>query len=102
MLDDDGYPTDAALERLRQWDIADPRGWLEFARSLWWSKDWGWPKLEGEVSTGGWSGNESIIAAMREAHFGILWHQVWWQTRRGGHYLISLTNPPPMAGRRRA
>lgn len=90
LLDSDGYPTEYALEKLRTWSPTDPRGWLEFARSLWWMRDWGWPALEGEVSTGGWSGNESIIRAMQEAC--LLWHQVWWQTRRGGHYLLSMTD----------
>lgn len=94
-FDADGYPTETALDRLRTWPVTDPKGWLEFARSLWWQRDWGWPALEGEVSTGGWSGNESIIGAMRDAH--ILWHQVWWQTRKGGHYLLFISRPDALA-----
>lgn len=96
MPDAEGYPTDEELQRLRDWDMADPRGWLDFARSLWHWADWGWPtpavKSEEpiEVSTGGWSGNESIIEAMQQAHFGVLWHAVWEQTRKGGHYILSL------------
>lgn len=98
MLDADGYPTEAALERIRGWPIADPKGWLEFCRSLWWAADWGWTEPEGEVSTGGWSGNEAIIGAMQHAQQGMLWYQVWWQTRRGGHYLIGLTKPRRSSG----
>lgn len=83
------YPTEDELQRLRDWPLNDPRGWLEFARSLWWMQDWGWPELEGEVSTAGWSGNEEIIDAMQDAHMGLLWHQVWESTRRGGHYMFA-------------
>jgi hypothetical protein len=82
--------TENDVRRLREWSLDDPKGWLEFARSLWWMADWGWPELEGIVSTGGWSGNEDIIDVMRSAHDGLLWHQVWQQTRRGGHYMFVL------------
>lgn len=92
-VDAEGYPTEAALLKLREWPITDCRGWLEYARSLWWARDWGWPTLEGEVSTGGWSGNESIIEAMQAAHSGIMWNAVWWNTRKGGHYTLALTEP---------
>lgn len=93
MPDANGYPLDAELARLKEWPVADPKGFLEYARSLWWAADWGWPELEGAVSTGGWSGNEDIIEVMQEAQCGLLWHQVWWQTRRGGHHLLRLTDP---------
>lgn len=84
------YPTEEQLERLKTWDLNDPRGWLEYAQSLWSYQEWGWPELEGIVSTGGWSGNEEIIDAMQEAHMGLLWHQVWQMTKRGGHYMLIL------------
>lgn len=89
MPDSDGYPTEEELEKLRTWKYEDPRGALEFARSCWWAADWGWPSLEGEVSTGGWSGNESIISALQENF--LIWHQVWHATRRGGHYILRLS-----------
>ena len=87
------YPTDDELKRLREWDLHDPRGWLEFARSIWWMADWGWKELE-HASTGGWSGNEEIIAVMQEAQMGLLWHQVWFSTRRGGHYTFEIPVQP--------
>jgi len=86
----DGYPTDAELERLRTWPMDDARGWLEYARSLWWNQAWGWTTLDAEVHTGGWSGNEEIIATMQAAQHGLLWHQVWRVTRRGGHYVFEV------------
>lgn len=92
MPDESGYPIDDELARLKAWPLRDARGFLEYAQSLWWAQDWGWPELEGVASTGGWSGNEDIIEAMQEAQEGMLWHQVWEQTRRGGHYTFSLKN----------
>ena len=85
------YPTEDELARVRAWPIDDPRGWLEYCRSLWAYPDY-WPEDDlAHASTGGWSGNEEIIGAMQDAHFGILWHMVWEQTRRGGHYTFDLT-----------
>ena len=101
LLDEDGYPTDAALEIIQLWDIADAKGWFEFIKSIWYYASWGWS--EGEVpheykedkmayqyhiSTAGWSGNESIIRAMQQNEW--MWHMNWVQSRRGGHYIFEL------------
>ena len=94
MPERDEYPSNEDLQKLRDWDMHDPRGWLEYAQSLWWMPDWGWSELEGIVSTGGWSGNEEIIDAMMEAQQGLLWHQVWQMTKRGGHYMLKLPKEP--------
>lgn len=37
-------------------------------------------------STGGWSGNESIIGAMQKNR--MVWNFLWEQSRRGGHYVF--------------
>ena len=107
LLDDDGYPTDAALEIVRLWHWSDTKGWFEFVKSIWFDfvkskwhlNAWGWSEgLEPHdylnnpevyryhISTGGWSGNESIIAAMQEND--MLWSLTWVQGRRGGHYIF--------------
>lgn len=90
------YPTEEELKRLREWPMEDPRGWLEFAHSIWWCAEWGWPDGVGpghiHASTGGWSGNEDIIDAMQDNW--ILWHQTWDTTRRGGHYTFLLPKAP--------
>ena len=94
LLDDDGYPTNAALDIIRLWHWSDTKGWFEFVKSVWYSPSWGWSEgLEPHdylknkevyrynISTGGWSGNESIIAAMTEND--MLWSLTWVQSRKG-------------------
>ena len=98
MLDDDGYPTDAALSIIESWPYKDPKGWFKFIVSLWNYVDYGWSEEivpheyrkkmvhRYTISTAGWSGNESIIRAMEKND--ILWHFTWLQSRRGGHYIF--------------
>jgi hypothetical protein len=103
MLDEDGYPSDAALEIVRIWPFdGDIREWFDFIKSsIWWASDWGWHQGEQphdydadkkvyrySISTGGWSGNESIIRAMESN--SMMWHLHWVQSRRGGHYIFEL------------
>lgn len=102
LLDDDGYPTDAALDAIKLWHFSDARGWFKFIEGLWWSSSMLWKEddvphdwKDGEtvhryyISTGGWSGNESIIRAMQENNH-MLWTLNWVQSRRGGHYIFEL------------
>ena len=96
MPDRDGYPTDEELTRIREWPGDDPRGWLAFIKLCWWAADWGWSEeyeprwaTTYHVSTGGWSGNEEIIRAMRE-NTNLLWGQVWESVRQGGHYVFTV------------
>jgi hypothetical protein len=90
-----GYPSDDDLEKIREWDYNDVEGLFEFIKSL-----WCYPHLfetrcylEDDskitkyiVSTGGWSGNESIISAL-EGNV-IVWITCWVESRRGGHYIF--------------
>lgn len=107
-LDEDGYPTEAALEKIEQWDYKD--GWtelLEFVCSLWLYSDFGyWDKEKNvttidlpnytvvadvySMSTGGWSGNETIIGALRKNW--MFWNFCWEQSKRGGHYIFHVKN----------
>lgn len=95
-----GYPTEATLRRIRRWPgrtIQDCIDAMDFAGRAWsypdyWTKedDWPDPDLLGRpctrytFSTGGWSGNESIVAAIEKNQ----WLQMVgaWSWRRGGHY----------------
>lgn len=101
LLDDDGYPTEYALNVIECWHWSDPRGWFDLIKSIWYMKSWGWneapivdelfPDKKGTalyVSTAGWSGNESIIEAMEKNNMG--WYLNWVQSRRGGHYIFEI------------
>jgi len=100
MMDEDGYPTIDALEIVKLWHWSDEQGWFDFIKSLWYMADYGWNEVEEAsehreenvyryyISTVGWSGNESIIRAMKENV--MLWDGGWIQSRRGGHYIFEL------------
>ena len=105
-IDEDGYPTEDALEIIELWHWDDARGWFKFIESLWAYHDWAWKEIDEPhewkdlkqykdrivhryyISTAGWSGNESIIHAMQKADF--MWRLNWVQSRRGGHYIFEL------------
>lgn len=102
MLDEDGYPTDTALDIIREWTFQmNQKELFEFIKSIWWMPDWGWKECESideltnergysyHISTGGWSGNESIIQAMQENKW-MFWSLSWVQSRRGGHHIFEL------------
>ena len=99
-LDEDGYPTEEALEKIKDWsfdDFNDPKDWFKFIENIWHLRSWGWAedynekgKYQYNISTAGWSGNESIIRAMQENK--ILWYYSWVQSRRGGHYIFEVRN----------
>lgn len=101
LFDEDGYPSEAALEMVKDWHWSDPLGLMKFVKQLWKFSDWGWSEkesihslfsdqkvIEYHVSTGGWSGNESVIRFMQSNQ--MLWHFIWVQSRRGGHYIFEV------------
>jgi len=97
-IDEDGYPTEDTLRIIELWPFDNSKGWFEFIRDNWHLAHWGWREQEAideitndknwcyYVSTGGWSGNESIIGAMQKNW--VLWNVCWAQSRRGGHYIF--------------
>lgn len=103
MLDEDGYPTIAAETVVSLWPWEDKKGWFLFIESIWHLRSWGWhestepkdyPKDKTvqrfDISTAGWSGNESLIHAMEKNSF--MWATTWVQSRRGGHYIFEIDN----------
>jgi hypothetical protein len=95
------YPTEAALKRIRKWDPMDAAGALDFVASI-----WNWPEFgvssvlrpeeaavvgaEGgerylRLATGGWSGNEDIVGALRANR--ILSAFTWKLTASGGLHI---------------
>ena len=95
MPDEHGYPTEEELRIIREWDANRGfLGLLEHVEEIWWTPEWGISKegSEWNVSTGGWSGNEEIVAALQDNM--MFWMMCWVQSRRGGHYIFLL---PPLA-----
>ena len=83
------YPTDEQLDIIAHWKMSDLGGMMAYIKPLWNYADCGyWEEDDKEyrISTGGWSGNEDIIDAMRHNH--IWWMMFWYQSRRGGHYIF--------------
>ena len=85
------YPTEEELQRIKEWDYNDFTGLMDFIYNIWNYADCGyWAQTENmyEISTGGWSGNEDIIQAMKENT--MFWMMCWGMSRRGGHYLFEV------------
>lgn len=105
-LDEDGYPTEAVLDIIKNWP--HEKGWTEllaFVRELWaytefWREEKNVTTIDlpnykvvadvYHVSTAGWSGNESLIMALQENW--MFWTFCWEQSNRGGHYIFHVKN----------
>jgi hypothetical protein len=90
MIDKDGYPTEETLGRIRAFNPLkdDPFDFVEYLCENWvngYPPDWN-KAGDLQLSTGGWSGCESIIAALKETPFPSFWSLYWYQSRVGGHY----------------
>lgn len=93
-LDDDGYPTDEVLDKIKNWKFNSYKAeefldFMEFVGKLWsYPERWSHNKVGDihffDISTGGWSGNESLISVMRENY--IFWGNCWVCSKRGGYY----------------
>ena len=91
LLDEDGYPTEEALEKIENWDCKDFDGLINFIKDIWWYQ-YGWDddSMIVKMSTGGWSGNEDIIRSMKN---NIMWWSLYWfSSKRGGHYVFERRN----------
>jgi hypothetical protein len=99
---EDDYPTDAALKRIEQWPYQDIAGCLDFVASIWHWPDFGvshelrdeeWRIVRAKpgerylrLATGGWSGNEEIVAAIKTNY--MLRALAWRLTARGGLHIF--------------
>lgn len=82
------YPTEEELDRIAEWPYEDIGGLMEFVYNLWEFKEFGW-RQDGEIyilSTGGWSGNESLIYALKENI--MFWSFYWESSTRGGRHVF--------------
>lgn len=96
-MDKDGYPEEHELLTIEKWDIQNKHiddlfGYI----SLKWST-YGHivrknrkKEFEIRLSTGGWSGNESIIEALQRNN--LVWGLYWYRSQRGGHYWFLIPN----------
>lgn len=88
-FDADGYPTDETLEAIRTWPYKDADECLMFIKAA-----WNWPDMAAikdgklQLSTGGWSGNEDLIAALMGNR--VVWLSRWLSSCRGGHYVFEM------------
>ena len=110
-LDEGGYPTDAALAKIESFSYReDYNDLMQYIKSIWWMPSFGWRQsepvvdcytpLSGEmskrtktrytISTGGWSGNESIMHSLQQNK--LFWATCWVSSRRGGHYELEIAN----------
>ena len=95
----DEYPTDDELETVSKWPIAtrkDVAELLDYIKSIWKYADCGYFSAKGntyKLSTGGWSGNEDIVGAMRMNL--IFWALCWYSSKRGGHYVFRMAKIAP-------
>lgn len=95
-FDKDGYPTDETLSIIETWNFRDFDGLVDYVTEAW--SDYGTAYIheaegkyiELQLTTGGWSGNESIIMAMERnlAWWGLHWFQ---STRGGKHNFLRRT-----------
>lgn len=98
MMDEEGYPTEETLKRIRTWPHADFNGLMDFVIGLWQSPDYvedtkttndfGKEVREVNISTGGWSGHEEIVGALKQNT--MFWLFCWQMSRRGGHHRFRL------------
>ena len=85
----DRYPEEDELQKITEWDYKDFPGLMKYVEYLWsypqyWSTFNIGDKVRYEISTGGWSGNEDLISALKSN--SMFWAICWQSSRRGGHY----------------
>ena len=90
-MDINGYPDEEELKKIAEWDYRDFEGLMEYVKERWKYADCGYWKKGRKyyhISTGGWSGNESIIGALMKNT--MFWMCCWYSSKRGGHYRFEI------------
>lgn len=98
--DEDGYPSEEALYFIENYNPSDtslhPIEFMKLVQTVWAYAGWGWKEEEiidvtcnrcihYSISTAGWSGNESVVHALKN-NKNYFWTLYWESSRRGGHY----------------
>ena len=87
----DEYPEEHELKKIAEWDYKDFPGLMGYVKERWKYADCGYWKRGRKyyrISTGGWSGNESIISALIQNR--MFWAMCWVSSERGGHYVFEI------------
>lgn len=87
MISEDGYPTQDTLNYIRNFDpfTENLDNFIDYLMSNWvngYQAEFNNGTLK--LSTGGWSGCESVIKALEDNTK--FWMLFWYSTTRGGHY----------------
>lgn len=84
------YPTEKELKTIEKWSLDDWEGLLAFIEPLWihYGRFTRKPRSL-EMATGGWSGNESIMEALRKNMFFMI---AWESSHRGGLFKFNLSS----------
>lgn len=84
------YPSEETLKKIREWEYKDCYKMFLFIQD-----NWNQEKGRFEIktyhvyaATGGWSGNEAIIAALQNNY--MVWSLTWQKSARGGAYWFTL------------
>ena len=98
MLDSDNYPDEKFLEEIKGWDLLTQgaEGLLDLIEE---NTNWadrqihiiGKKVIRFEYHTGGWSGNEDVIGALRQNL--CFWAFFWEKSTRGGHFYFRIAHP---------
>jgi hypothetical protein len=93
-FDREGYPTEATLERIQTWQ-GDYFALAEFVKDAWTYPDYvkreevqdkhDGPCVEYRFATGGWSGNEELLSALRD---NFVFHSLYWESSHRGGLVI--------------
>jgi hypothetical protein len=104
LVDENGYPTEVALDRILRFE-GTAMEFMNLIDRIWWpqgaqrmTRQWVEEQPhhpdksahEWRLATGGWSGNEDIIARMDETFF---WRKFWYSTVVGGAYTFYIPEP---------
>lgn len=96
LFDEDGYPADEFLDNLSTFDFihGDREEFLDAVKRAWHWSDWGFKRKHSynghftlALHTGGWSGNEMIIHALKKNMGFWINHSKW---RAGGHFYFNI------------
>lgn len=95
-MSEDGYPDDEELDAVKAWPSGDVAALMAEVRRLWHWPNYATVRRDGdkvlhEFCTGGWSGNESLIEALKANT--MVWLRYWHLSERGGRYVFETPLP---------